>query len=149
MGSNANDVSYFIALFVDISTDGKFLLIVNILNRSFIILINSSISHLKPFNGFPSVLVCRSKSLINPTRSCGICPAHAPISLLALSSSFSALKPLWTVQVSQPDIAQSLLSAWNLLFHILLLVNPWSFLFFFFLILFFNIISLQDPSSNP
>lgn len=43
MGSNANDVSHFIALFVDISTDGKFLLIVNILN-SFIILINSSIS---------------------------------------------------------------------------------------------------------
>ena len=44
MGSNANDVSHFIALFVDITTDGKFLLIVNILNRSFIILINGSIS---------------------------------------------------------------------------------------------------------
>ena len=44
MGSNANDVSHFIALFVDINTDGKFLLIVSILNRSFIILINRSIS---------------------------------------------------------------------------------------------------------
>lgn len=44
MGSNADDVSHFIALFVVVITDGKFFLIVNILKRSFIILINSSIS---------------------------------------------------------------------------------------------------------
>lgn len=47
-------------------------------------------------------------------------------------------------QVSQPDIAQALLSACYLLSHSLLcLVNPWS---FFFLILFLNLTSSQNPS---
>lgn len=43
MGSIANDVSHFIALFVVIITGGKFFLIAKILKSNFIILINSSI----------------------------------------------------------------------------------------------------------
>ena len=125
MGSNADDVSHFFALFVVIITDGKFFLIVNILKSSFIILITVQFLPLKAFQWFLISLSMQIKILNMSYQVLWDLPC--PPSNLTVCSQLLIQCPsaFLDCQVSQPDIAQALLSAWYLLSHSLLcLANP-------------------------